>query len=444
MTYADKNNGGIFEQNNIPELTILAQENEDFSGTQTTLNGGISLPGSTWTIGAMFAQTSGLPLKSNVYNDMDTQDSFFSGVITLGDILEEEGYNQELMVGSDASFGGRALYFKEHGDYDIWDYNTAIEKGKISSEYLVFWGYEDQKLFSYAKEELERLSSEDKPFNFTMLTVDTHFPSGYACDLCGDEFGDDQYANVMACSSRQVAAFVEWIKEQDFYDNTTIVITGDHPTMNGDFTSAADKDYVRKTYTAIINSPTEKECDETRLFSTMDLFPTTLAAIGAKIEGNALGLGVNLYSDRQTLLEEYGIEEVEGELNKHSAFLDRLEQFDSKDIIYLKKKRTEESARIKVVSKNEDSLQLKISGIKTVTGRDAEDISEVTVLLYDEDEELIEEKNATLEENNAWFASIDANENQIKAGTLAVRVKDINEAIQTVYYANGSVLLKSE
>ena len=444
MTYADKNNGGIFDQNTIPELTILAQENEDFSGAQTTLNGGISLSGSTWTIGAMFAQTSGLPLKSNVYNDMDTQDSFFSGVITLGDILEEEGYNQELMVGSDASFGGRALYFKGHGDYDIWDYNTAVEEEKISSDYYVHWGYEDQKLFSYAKEELERLSSEDKPFNFTMLTVDTHFPLGYVCDLCSDEFGDDQYANVMACSSRQVAAFVEWIKEQDFYDNTTIVITGDHPTMNGDFTSAADKDYVRKTYTAIINSSTEKECDETRLFSTMDLFPTTLAAIGAKIEGNALGLGVNLYSDRQTLLEEYGMEEVESELNKHSAFLDRLEQFDCKDIIYLKRRKTEESVWIKVVSKNEDNLQLKISGVKTVTGKDAEDISEVTVLLYDEDEELIEEKNATLEENNAWFASIDANENQIKAGTLAVTVKDINEAIQTVYYENGSVLFKSE
>ena len=444
ITYADKNNGGIFDQNTIPELTILAQENEDFSGAQTTLNGGISLSGSTWTIGAMFAQTSGLPLKSNVYNDMDTQDSFFSGVITLGDILEEEGYNQELMVGSDASFGGRALYFKGHGDYDIWDYNTAVEEEKISSDYYVHWGYEDQKLFSYAKEELERLSSEDKPFNFTMLTVDTHFPLGYVCDLCSDEFGDDQYANVMACSSRQVAAFVEWIKEQDFYDNTTIVITGDHPTMNGDFTSAADKDYVRKTYTAIINSPIEKECEETRLFSTMDLFPTTLAAIGAKIEGNALGLGVNLYSDRQTLLEEYGLEEVKSELNKHSAFLDRLEQFDCKDIIYLKRRKTEESVWIKVVSKNEDNLQLKISGVKTVTGKDAEDISEVTVLLYDEDEELIEEKNATLGENNAWLASIDANENQIKAGTLAVTVTDIDEAIQTVYCENGSVLLGAE
>ena len=96
------------------------------------------------------------------------------------------------------------------------------------------------------------------------------------------------------------------------------------------------------------------------------------------------------------------------------------------------------------MSKNEDNLQLKISGVKTVTGKDAEDISEVTVLLYDEDEELIEEKNATLGENNAWFASIDANENQIKAGTLAVTVKDINEAIQTVYCENGTVLLGAE
>lgn len=32
MTYADKENGGAFKQNVIPELTQLAQENEDFSG----------------------------------------------------------------------------------------------------------------------------------------------------------------------------------------------------------------------------------------------------------------------------------------------------------------------------------------------------------------------------------------------------------------------------
>ena len=31
-------------------------------------------------------------------------------------------------------------------------------------------------------------------------------------------------------------------------------------------------------------------------FSQFDMFPTTLAALGVKIEGNKLGLGVNLFS----------------------------------------------------------------------------------------------------------------------------------------------------
>lgn len=36
------------------------------------------MPGTTWTMGAMFAQTSGLPLNISIdSNGMDTQDSFF-------------------------------------------------------------------------------------------------------------------------------------------------------------------------------------------------------------------------------------------------------------------------------------------------------------------------------------------------------------------------------
>ena len=34
------------------------------------------------------------------------------------------------------------------------------------------------------------------------------------------------------------------------------------------------------------------------------MFPTTLAALGVKIPGDMLGFGVNLFSDKKTLLEE--------------------------------------------------------------------------------------------------------------------------------------------
>lgn len=122
-TYADVAHGGAFETNCIPELTDLSLENENFSGNHTLLNGGVALDGTTWTVGAMFGQTSGLPLLIPIAgNDMSTQKEFLPDIITLGDILEKEGYHQSLLIGSDASFGGRDLYFSQHGNYELLDY----------------------------------------------------------------------------------------------------------------------------------------------------------------------------------------------------------------------------------------------------------------------------------------------------------------------------------
>lgn len=325
MTYADKENGGAFDKNVIPELTELAQENEDFSGKDKELNGGYAMTGATWTMGAMFAHTSGIPLSISIDgNDMNTQEHFFAGAVTLGDILESAGYCQNLMIGSDATFGGRRLYFTEHGNYNIYDYNYASENGLIPPDYRVWWGYEDEKLFSFAKDKLTELSQQSTPFNFTMLTVDTHFEDGYPCELCTDEFGDNQYANVMACSSRQVKELVDWIQQQDFYENTTIVIAGDHPTMDKDFCEDVDEDYTRKVYTTYINPAAELETTEKRNYTTFDNFPTTLAALGVKIDGNRLGLGTNLFSSTQTLTERFGIDKMESELKKKSKMMEKL------------------------------------------------------------------------------------------------------------------------
>ena len=325
MTYADKENGGAFDKNVIPELTELAQENEDFSGKDKELNGGYAMTGATWTMGAMFAHTSGIPLSISIDgNDMNTQEHFFFFFFTLGDILESAGYCQNLMIGSDATFGGRRLYFTEHGNYNIYDYNYASENGLIPPDYRVWWGYEDEKLFSFAKDKLTELSQQSTPFNFTMLTVDTHFEDGYPCELCTDEFGDNQYANVMACSSRQVKELVDWIQQQDFYENTTIVIAGDHPTMDKDFCEDVDEDYTRKVYTTYINPAAELETTEKRNYTTFDNFPTTLAALGVKIDGNRLGLGTNLFSSTQTLTERFGIDKMESELKKKSKMMEKL------------------------------------------------------------------------------------------------------------------------
>lgn len=329
-TYSDVDDGGAFDENVIPELTEIAQTNEDFSGADPKLNGGYSLAGTTWTMGAMFAQTSGLPLNISISaNDMDTQDSFFPGVMTLGDILSDAGYTQTLLIGSEAQFGGRKLYFQEHGNYEMEDYSYAIENGLIPSDYKVWWGYEDQKLFEFAKEKLLQLSQGDEPFNLTMLTVDTHFEDGYVCEQCPTEY-DTQYSNVMACSSRQVGEFLKWIQQQDFYENTTIVISGDHPTMDSDYCAEIDQEgnYDRRVFTAYINAAAYAQDQQERTYSTFDNFPTTLAALGVQIDGDRLGLGTNLFSGTKTLLEEFGNSKVNAELKKKSEFIEKLSAMD--------------------------------------------------------------------------------------------------------------------
>ena len=46
----------------------------------------------------------------------------------------------------------------------------------------------------------------------------------------------------------------------------------------------------RVVYNVIINSDLETERTKNRLFTTMDMYPTTLAALGVKISGDKLGL----------------------------------------------------------------------------------------------------------------------------------------------------------
>ena len=355
VAYSDKASGGIFDENYIPNLTKLSEEVIDFggssrekksnaasgqanssgqdaeqsgsSGTGRVMNGASSWKYTTWTMGGMFAATSGLPLKIPIEmngvdtNFMSTQDSFFPNLTTLGDILQQEGYENDLLIGSDATFGGRRLYFSTHGDYNFYDYLYYSQNGILPKGYKVFWGFEDKRLFEFAKSRLTELAASDKPFNLTMLTVDTHYPDGFTCSLCENTY-DSPYANAIACSDRQVSAFLEWCKEQDWYEDTVIVVSGDHPTM-ASFCDKAPEDYVRKVYTAYLNPAKAPQRDEWREYATVDFFPTTLSAMGVEIEGGRLGLGTDLFSDQDTLTETMGREAIDEELSKTSEWMNQ-------------------------------------------------------------------------------------------------------------------------
>ncbi|MBQ2238435.1 MAG: LTA synthase family protein [Lachnospiraceae bacterium] len=320
-TFLPEELGGGNDVNPIPELYELALENTNFSYNDS-VGGFTALWGGTWTIGALVSHTSGIPLKTplNIDGNSYGQDTFLPGITSLSNVLHENGYYQALMVGSDANFGGRKQYYQQHETDKIYDLYTARADGIVPEDYYVWWGMEDSYLFEYAKQELTKISKQEQPFAFTMLTVDTHHIGGYVCDYCGTEY-PEQYENVLACSSKQVTEFVSWIQQQDFYDNTTIIICGDHPTMDHDYIARnIPEDYQRKVYNCFINSLASTDNTKNREFSSLDMFPSTLAAIGCTIEGDRLGLGTNLFSSSPTLCEELGTDEFSKELAKNSDY----------------------------------------------------------------------------------------------------------------------------
>ena len=323
-SYLSKELGGAMEENLIPELYDLAKENLCFSNTSAEVGGFYTSKGATWTIGSMVAQTAGIPLKTpteDVNQYGAAGEDFLPGVTTLNNILYDAGYTQFLMVGSDANFGGRKAYFEQHDVTEVLDIYAARAQGYIPKDYFVWWGMEDQKLFTYAQQTIENLAQNAEPFAFTMLTVDTHHVGGYQCELCEESKSGESYDQSISCSSRQVADFVDWIQHQDFYEDTTIIIVGDHESMdNGYFERMVDDDYQRLLYNCFINTPATAKKVTNRQFVAEDMFPTTLAAIGCTIEGEHLGLGTNLFSGTKTLTELLGFERFNEELAKASSY----------------------------------------------------------------------------------------------------------------------------
>lgn len=319
-SYSDKADGGFYNENLIPNLTRMSKMNNSFGDGQT-INGAQVPMNAGWTTAAILAQTSGSPMiyiephgkVNGKQSDWTPQDKFLPELVTMGDILEENGYKNYFACGSNSYFGGRHNYFAQNGNYTVYDFMYLRDNGYLpenEEEYRNDWGNYDKYLLENCKQFITEAAQSDEPFNFTLLTVDTHFPNGYICSECKEEH-ETSMKNVISCSDRQVYQFVKWIQAQPFYKDTVVVVAGDHLSMSTELGQEI-KGYDRKTYFTILNGP--EYTGPKREFSTLDIFPTVLSAVGARIEGNRLGLGANLYSAEPTLVESMGIAELNNQI----------------------------------------------------------------------------------------------------------------------------------
>ncbi len=323
-TYFSKELGGGSDVNLMPEMTKLLQEPGAINFSHQEGLGGLrQIYGSTYSIAGMFAQQSGLPFKvPGDGNQYGISNNFIPGAKILGDILHDEGYNLQFLAGADGGFGGVDNMYYTHGDFDVFDYVRAKEEGKIPADYMVWWGYEDKKLYEYSKEFMDELSQKDEPFAIVIETIDSHFPGGYTDESCSTEF-DQPYMNSIKCVDKLTADFIRDIQKEPYYEDTVIVVMGDHLSMDQEYFKTIDPNYERTVFNAFLNvdqTIIDQANHQNRNGSAIDVFPTILRSMGVNIKGHRLGLGADLYSNQDTLIERYGQEHVHEELKKNSIF----------------------------------------------------------------------------------------------------------------------------
>ena len=304
-TFASKKNGGIFEKSIIPELEEIAVDKKNTHFSDTDKMGGVGwYIYAHFTLASWLAMQAGIPLKP--YRFKETL--FFPAITTLGDIFSINDYKMYMTVPYGRNAHGASFIFQTHGNSTIFGIEDAKKEIDIPENFLYDNGNMmcDAAVYNFSKKAIPKIASEGKPFVYLFETLDTHIPRGKLCPLCRNDT-NTQFNCVRKCASRQVGDFVNWFKEQPFYHNTTLFITGDHLAMGNDVSSTKEGAHAHRSVYNVLINPVINAPDgvkKHRLFSPFDWFPTILAAIGCKVHGERLGLGTNLYSGMKTLTEQ--------------------------------------------------------------------------------------------------------------------------------------------
>jgi phosphoglycerol transferase len=281
----------------------------------------IQIFGTTNTVAGFTGQLFGIPLRIPIMsNRYGIFAEFLPNAPSVIDLLDNNDYNIAFILGGDSEFGGKDKVFKSHStNPQVLDSTEYLKEWKNRKHYSKsWWGFKDQFIYERAKELILGLSQEDKNFFTLILTVDTHTP-GQPHGYYPPVFGDERDAFVEA--DQLVAEFLSWLKTQPFYEDTVVVIMGDHLYMSNHIGPFKIPTEPRRTiYNAFINTGFEISKEkQLKTCSTLDMAPTILEALGFNLPDHKFGLGVSLFSDLPTLVELYDETYLNEQLNARSA-----------------------------------------------------------------------------------------------------------------------------
>ncbi|WP_054955472.1 LTA synthase family protein [Paenibacillus dakarensis] len=144
---------------------------------------------------------------------------------TLPSILKQHGYAANVFHSYDSSFWNRNTVYKE------MNYDRYYSKKDFKQDEMIGWSVSDASFF---KQSLDMMKDIPEPFYSFLITLSSHHPYGLpkekqkldTGEFQGTIFGD--YLQSIHYVDEALGEFVEQMKSQGLWDNSILIIYGDH------------------------------------------------------------------------------------------------------------------------------------------------------------------------------------------------------------------------
>ncbi|MDV7758034.1 LTA synthase family protein [Liquorilactobacillus mali] len=162
--------------------------------------------------------------QGSLFSSLGTDNTFEGAPAILN---QRAGYSSAVFHGNKGSFWNRSNVYKNLGYQNFFDASYFNTNANNLTEY----GLKDKLLFHDSVKYLERLQ---QPFYAKFITVSNHFP--YELDSQNTSFkaadtGDTSVDNYFVTAhylDQAVKEFFDYLKKSGLYDNSMIIIYGDH------------------------------------------------------------------------------------------------------------------------------------------------------------------------------------------------------------------------
>ncbi len=226
---------------------------------------------------------------------------------SMSESLGENGYHTSVMHPNNKSFWNRDRIYQSFNIEEFYD----IESYTVNEGEAVNWGMKDIPFF---KQSVELMKDIPQPFYTRMITLTNHYPfyldeeDKYINEYTSNSGTLNRYFQTVRYMDESLKLFFEDLKAQGLYDNSIIVLYGDHYGISENHNKAMamylEKEEITPYDSALLQSvplfihiPGSNDGQEiAEAAGQIDLRPTILHLLGIDTSKD-MQLGADLFSE---------------------------------------------------------------------------------------------------------------------------------------------------